>query len=43
MKCDTVTAEITRKISIFPVFIGVYTHNTLISTKKEKFSKDDNN
>ena len=43
MTCDTVTAEITRKIPIFPVFIGVYTRDTRYSTKKEKFSKEDNN
>ena len=43
MKCVTNTVDNTLKIPIFPVFIGVYTHNTLISTKKENFSKEDNN
>ena len=43
MKCVTNTVDNTLKIPIFPVFIGVYTRDTRYSTKKEKFSKDDNN
>ena len=43
MTCVRDTGENTLKISIFPVFIGVYTRDTRYSTKKEKFSKDDNN
>ena len=43
MKCVTNTVDNTLEISIFPVFIGVYTRDTRYSTKKEKFSKDDNN